>query len=104
MLTPDAGGARTRAEHLTPQATAAVSRATSALREHCAKLLADYKCPRTYEVLPLDELPMTGSNKIAKAELRKTDAERRKGGAALATSSSKTVVNAEKAEVSWERH
>ena len=51
-----------------------------ALREHCAARLADYKCPRSYEVLPLPQLPMTGSGKVAKGELRKGDAARKAAG------------------------
>ena len=54
------------------------------LREHCAARLADYKCPRSYEVLALSQLPMTGSGKVAKAELRKGDAARKAGGDELA--------------------
>ena len=47
------------------------------LRSFCASHLADYKRPALYEAIALSELPMTGSGKIAKAELRKGDASRR---------------------------
>ena len=64
--------------------------ATSAtLRRHCGTLLADYKVPREVEILA--EMPLTGTGKVAKAELKKREAARRaereaarKGGAAPA--------------------
>ncbi|GHF61905.1 AMP-binding protein [Seohaeicola zhoushanensis] len=38
------------------------------LRTHCASLLANYKCPRSMEVM--DALPISGAGKTLKAELR----------------------------------
>lgn len=45
------------------------------LRRHAASRLADYKVPSTIEFVT--ELPMTGSGKVAKAELKKRDLEKR---------------------------
>lgn len=47
------------------------------LRAHASSLLADYKCPRSYELMTKAQLPMTGSGKVSKAELKKGDAARR---------------------------
>eukprot|EP00966_Prymnesium_polylepis_P016440 378976-Prymnesium_polylepis.1 len=44
---------------------------TRDLLEHCTKLLPEFKCPRIFEIVPFAEMPMTGSGKIAKAELRR---------------------------------
>ncbi|KAJ8614491.1 hypothetical protein CTAYLR_000746 [Chrysophaeum taylorii] len=46
----------------------------SELRRHAASRLADFKVPSTIEFVT--ELPMTGSGKVAKAALKKRDAER----------------------------
>ena len=40
-----------------------------ALREHCLTLIADYKCPRSMDVV--DKLPLSAANKVLKTELRK---------------------------------
>ena len=49
---------------------------TTSLRQHCAQSLADFKCPRLIQLMPLEQLPLTGSGKVAKAELRTKDASR----------------------------
>ncbi|KAJ9444505.1 EryA1 [Diplonema papillatum] len=45
------------------------------LRRHCARLLADYKVPREIEILA--DMPLTGTGKVAKAELKRRDGETR---------------------------
>ena len=47
-----------------------------AARRHAAAWLADFKVPTTVEFLGLDELPMTGSGKVAKARLKAEDGRR----------------------------
>eukprot|EP00659_Diplonema_papillatum_P020542 gene20542-31636_t len=47
----------------------------NSLRRHCARLLADYKVPRDVEIVP--EMPLTGTRKVAKAELKARDAAKR---------------------------
>ena len=54
------------------------SAVTVELSKHCSSSLADFKIPRTFEYMQLSNLPMTGSGKIAKAELRRADASRRR--------------------------
>lgn len=44
------------------------------LQDHSKLVLADYKVPRLIEFV--DKMPMTGSGKIAKADIKKRDAER----------------------------
>jgi long-chain acyl-CoA synthetase len=39
------------------------------LIEHCRKLIAGYKCPRSYDIRH-DPLPMSSTGKILKRELR----------------------------------
>eukprot|EP00756_Hemistasia_phaeocysticola_P028773 Hpha_TRINITY_DN16192_c0_g4::TRINITY_DN16192_c0_g4_i1::g.7701::m.7701 len=43
------------------------------IRRHCARALADYKVPRHVEFLPLADMPLTGTGKVAKAELKKRE-------------------------------
>ena len=45
------------------------------LRRHCTRFLADYKVPREVEIL--DSMPLTGTGKVAKAELKRREAEKR---------------------------
>ena len=47
-----------------------------ALRNFCATRLADYKCPREVEFCAEVDMPMTGSGKVAKNELKKRNQER----------------------------
>ena len=46
------------------------------LRSFCATRLADYKCPREIEFIAEAEMPMTGSGKVAKNELKRREAGR----------------------------
>ena len=48
---------------------------SATLRRHCGKHLADYKVPRELEIV--SPMPLTGTGKVAKAELKKREAERR---------------------------
>ena len=52
------------------------SRPAKVLRSFCATRLADYKCPREIEFLAEADMPMTGSGKVAKNELKKREARR----------------------------
>jgi len=40
------------------------------LMDHCASLIANYKCPRSYS-FRTDPLPLSGAGKIQKSELRR---------------------------------
>eukprot|EP01063_Lacrimia_lanifica_P026877 TRINITY_DN3691_c1_g1_i6.p1 TRINITY_DN3691_c1_g1~~TRINITY_DN3691_c1_g1_i6.p1 ORF type:complete len:5023 (+),score=2068.97 TRINITY_DN3691_c1_g1_i6:290-15358(+) len=52
------------------------------LRKHCEQLLADYKVPRVVEVVAA--MPLTGSGKVAKSELKKREAEKQNAKQATA--------------------
>ena len=54
------------------------------LQQHCLAYLADFKVPRTIVFMTTDELPLTGSGKVAKGELKRMDAET--GGSGLKSS------------------
>ncbi|KAH8049037.1 ligase [Aureococcus anophagefferens] len=56
--------------------------AAADLRRHCARKLADFKVPAVVEFMARADLPMTGSGKVAKAELKKRAAQRRVDAAA----------------------
>ena len=43
------------------------------LQAHCGEFLADYKVPRVVTFMTAEELPLTGSGKVAKAELKRLD-------------------------------
>ncbi|EGB12395.1 hypothetical protein AURANDRAFT_20265, partial [Aureococcus anophagefferens] len=49
--------------------------AAADLRRHCARKLADFKVPAVVEFMARADLPMTGSGKVAKAELKKRAAQ-----------------------------
>ena len=50
---------------------------TAQIQRHCRALIAEYKVPRVVEFMTMEEIPMTGSGKVAKAALRKRENERR---------------------------
>eukprot|EP01065_Artemidia_motanka_P042179 TRINITY_DN560_c0_g2_i1.p1 TRINITY_DN560_c0_g2~~TRINITY_DN560_c0_g2_i1.p1 ORF type:complete len:4401 (+),score=1555.85 TRINITY_DN560_c0_g2_i1:207-13409(+) len=67
------------------------------LRRFCGTLLADYKVPRVIEFLTQDELPLTGTGKVAKGALKQRERERRARAAAPA----RPVCTQDTYTVSW---
>ena len=79
------------------------------LQKHCRPRLADFKRPSQYQFI--DKMPLTGSGKLAKAEVRKLDSTLKRAGArpaaetagCAAPSDNSIVLDEDTYEIRWSK-